>query len=285
VSPIVENVVANFSSSIPAVNITSAHTGVGVKFNQASTSSGNIVFKSDYSVNSTGEAGTTIFTYRSALVNISSNATVGSLDQVFSFSQSQQASLSKNIVPPASVKWSLIINTSIPLPAISMTFSLADLSTSGKITNATLFRSTNSTSDDVTITTYYLPLVQGHAIALLKVLDSALVDGVFKAIAASVLPSGNTTQGGGPIYTLTLHFPAFTSAIEYDPSLSMSTLVGPLTGGSTDLGLILGTTVGISVGVILVLLIIVTGSIVGLILARRRKNQLRVRMKDLGLIG
>lgn len=74
----------------------------------------------------------------------------------------------------------------------------------------------------------------------------------------------------------------------WSPSVSMSTLVGPLTGSSTNFGLVIGTTVGILVGVILVLLIIVKGSIMGLILARCCKNQCRVRIKRecwFGFIG
>lgn len=132
----------------------------------------------------------------------------------------------------------------------------------------------------MTATTYYLPLLnqqQGESVALLEVLDWALVDGVLMAIDHSVIPSGNTTTSGGTVYTLILQFPAFDNSIEYDPSLNLGIFVGPQSGsggGSADLGLIVGAAVGVSAAVIVIGFVITTATVGGIILAKRRQNTL-----------
>lgn len=129
------------------------------------------------------------------------------------------------------------------------------------------------------MTTYYLPLInqqleeQGKpgVVGLLEVLDWALVDGTLMAIEHSVSPSSSAAT----VYTLLLHFPAFNSTLEYDPSLNLGLLVGQQSNsGSPDIGLIVGATVGISVAVAILGLVITTGTVMGIIRVKRRHRKL-----------
>jgi len=110
---------------------------------------------------------------------------------------------------------------------------------------------------------------------MLEVLDWALVDGRLMAIDHSVSPSSSSSSPTTAVYTLLLHFPAFNSTLEYDPSLNLGLLVGPQSNSdSPNIGLIVGATVGISVAVAVLGLAIITGTVMGIIRVKRRHNKL-----------
>jgi len=300
VSPVVQNIMAKFSSRVPHVNISTplggTHIGFGIAFDEAvamGASDTTISSESSYMVTNTSHAMTTTFMYQSKLVNDgggSNETRQGILEQVFSFSNtSQQASLWQNStafpIPPGAIKWSLRINasesnsTTFFTGGLNVTFSLSDLSSptaAAPITNATVVLSTtagsHTSSNITTVTTYYLPLLNpqaGGLVGVLEVLDAALVDNVLLAINHSI--SLNNLSTGGLVYKLVLHFPAFNSSLAYDPSLNLGIVVAhqPSSGGPTitTTWLIVGVTVGISVGVGLA---IVGSMVVGIVLAKRR---------------
>jgi len=297
---------------MPHVNITTplagTHIGFGIAFDEAvamGASNTTISSESSYMVTNTSHAMTTAFMYQSNLVDDGggSNATrqAAILEQVFSFSNTsqQQASLRQNSttfpISPGAIKWSLRINasksnstTTFFTGGLNVTFSLSDLSfplatAPATITNATVRLLTtagsNTSSNVTTVTTYYLPLLNlqaGRLVGVLEVLDAALVDGVLVAINHSILsPSSyNNLSAGSSVYKLVLHFPAFNSSLEYDPSLNLGIVVAhqPSSGGptTTTTWLIVGVTVGISVGVGLV---IVGSMVVGIAIAKQRLGQ------------
>jgi hypothetical protein len=202
------------------------------------------------------------------------NATQGLLNQVFSFSNTSQQAYSTLVVLPAAVKWSLQINASAPFQdGLSMSFSLSDLSslpmTTAPVTNSIVhFTAVPYGGSNITrMTTYYLPLFnhqqqgeQGQPVAVLEVLDWAIVDGMFVAINHSV-----TSVADGR-YILVLCFPAFNSTLEYDPSVNLGLLIGhQSTSSSPDLSLIIGTIVGIGGAVVVVVLVIATAIVVAIV--------------------
>jgi len=284
VLPIVQNVMAKFSSSVPQVNISTplagTHIGFGIAFDEAvamGASETTISSESSYMVTNTSHSMMTTFMYQSNLVNNGgdgSNATRrGILEQVFSFSNSsQQASLRQNSttfpIPPGGIKWSLRINASKSnsttfTGGLNVTFSLSDLSfpwatASPTITNATVLSTTHTSSNITTVMTYYLPLLNpqgGRLVGVLEVSDWALVDNVLVAINHSVLsPSYNNLSAVSSVYKLVLHFPAFNSSLAYDPSLNLGIILAHQASSSgPNTWLIVGVTVGISEGVGLVM--------------------------------
>jgi len=221
VLPIVQNVMAKFSSSMPQFNISTPLAGMHIRFGIAfdkavamGASKTTISSESSYMVTNTSHAMMATFMYQSNLVNNGgggggANATrQGILEQVFSFSNtSQQASLCQNLttfpIPPGGIKWSLWINASESNSATSFTgglnvtfsLSLSDLSfpsatAPATITNATVLSTTHTSSNITTLTTYYLPLLNpqdGRLVGVLEVFDWALVDDVLVAINHSIL--------------------------------------------------------------------------------------------------
>jgi len=295
VSPIMQNVVANFSSSVPAINISAPLVGVGsssgqirlgIMFDQAvaSSTTTNTTISSDhiYAVTNTSHATLATFIYQSHLVNILSNTTQGSLDQMYSFSNTSQQAYSTLVIPSAPVKWSFYINASAPFQdGLNMSFSLSDLSlfymalppVADSIVHFTTVP--YGGSNITTKTTYYLPLAiqqqheEGQAVAVLDVLDWALIDGQLVAIEHYV------TRMGASMYTLVLCFPSFNNTLEYDPSVNLGLLMGQQSSSSSpDLGLIIGTTVGIGGAIVVVLVVIITAS-VAMVLSKLRHSKVK----------
>jgi len=308
VSPIVQNVMAKFSSSVPQVNISTllaaTHIRFGIAFDQAvAMGASNITISSEssYMVTNTSHAMMTTFMYQSNLVNNGgggANATKrGILEQVFSFSNtSQQASLYQNStafpIPPGGIKWSLRINASESnstafTGGLNVTFSLSDLSfpwatAPATITNATVLSTTHTSSNITTVTTYYLPLLnpQGgtRLVGVLEVFDWALVDNALMAINHSILsPSYNNLSAFSSVYKLVLRFPAFNNSLAYDPSLNLGIVVAlQASSGGPNTWHIVGVAVGISVGISVGVGLVMMGCmIVGIVRSKRQWSKLK----------
>jgi len=302
---IAQNVVAHFSSTTPAVNISAplvvvgnssssspGHMGLGIMFVQAvasTTTTSNRI--SSNNIFAMTNATLTRYIYQSHLIS-ATNATQGLLNQVYSFSTTSQQAYSTLVIPPAAVKWSLRINASTPFQdGLNMTFSLSDLSfsTTAKAPSAAANSITHFTtvpyggSNITRMTTYYLPLLnqqhdeQGQPVAVLEVLDWAIVDGAFTTINHSIAPAHTlSTTNGTLVYTLVLHFPAFNNTLEYDPSMNLAHLLGQQSSSSSpDLGLIIGATVGIGGAIVFVGLVIVTAIVVVIVLAKLQQSKLK----------
>jgi len=299
---ITHNVVANFSNGVPTIKISaplivnstlsSGHIGLEIMFDQTvgcTTASNTISSESNYTVTNASDATLTRYIYQSHLVN-ANNATQGLLNQVFSFSNTSQQAYSTLVVLPAAVKWSLQINASAPFQdGLSMSFSLSDLSslpmTTAPVTNSIVhFTAVPYGGSNITrMTTYYLPLFnhqqqgeQGQPVAVLEVLDWAIVDGMLVAINHSV-----TSVADGR-YILVLCFPAFNSTLEYDPSVNLGLLIGhQSTSSSPDLSLIIGTIVGIGGAVVVVVVLVIATAIVVAIVAKPSTSSSKLTLMEL----
>lgn len=247
---------------------------------------------------------TTTFIYQSEIVEPSSGTALASLQQMFCFSDVPfSAPLGGGVnhtvsVPAGAIKWTLVINASIPVGSglnisyllVSMVLDNSTLTSSNSTTNGSsvvmVVKSESTvlgttTEGNITATTYYLLLStqeeqaqQDAPVALVQVLDVAAVDGQLIKINHWMTPS---IKSQSVEYVLGLSFPAFNRTVEYDPILSMGTLVQGSDGGKggTNIGLIVGATVGITSGVIVVAGVILIATALS-IYAKRKPRRCRL---------
>lgn len=146
------------------------------------------------------------------------------------------------------------------------------------------------------MTTYLMPLSGSAAnsnhgdsqqqiavVAQLELFDIAFIDGVYLPIKHSVNIVNTTTSNSSTTeraYELVLQFPAFATALYYDPSLSLGALVGSTgtgsQGGSSSTDLIIAVSVIVPFAVLVVVLTVIIGTVV-LVLLKRKQREVYAR--------
>lgn len=210
----------------------------------------------------------------------------GTLEQAFSFSNATRkiSFAGEATVPADSVKWSINIDSQVPLAAgLSVTYLLRDIDSSSSSSYMTLSEVVAqcqfAKSAVGNITTYYLPLVSNSSaevvcskitnVIAIDVYDVALVDdSTYERINHSIVIVDDAASAGA--VALVLVFPPFQSRLSYDPVLSLGTLLPSGAGSSnsdSNIGLIVGTVVGGTFAILIVGAIILAS----LIIASRRK--------------
>lgn len=230
-----------------------------------------------------GNGSLTSYSYRSFL--ISSNATLeATIDQTFSFANyERQVSVSggldisqKNItIPPSSIKWTIRINSSLAfVDGLNISYALSSLVPMSTQANSRAPVRSVSASDNTT--TFYIPLLSSssgggeESVAVLQVFRAAIVDGILQPIGYHLI---SNPQANGTNYLLVLEFPPFTRSLDYDPIVSLGSLINTgegSSGGGDNTGLIVGVTVGVTLAALIVLVVITVSTVIGIKMKRRR---------------
>jgi len=213
----------------------------------------------------------------------------GILEQSFSYStEKRPASFGLPFdIPPSSIKWTINISTSFPLPeGLAISYQLNDLSPTLREGPKSVGDVSNATNSTTNITTYLLPLepsapggattrLGNQTVAQLEVFGFALVDGDnYVGINHSLVALDGTSNA--TTWLLELRFPPFKSSLKYDPTVGLAVLLptSKPTGSS-------GYTLYIIVAIVLIISgVVVVVGVVGVtasVLWRRkiRKRNLR----------
>jgi len=249
-------------------------------------------YQSYLSFNSTGRVDKNVvvqgFSFSTFVQNSSITSSFGEEEALLSVS-----------IPADSVKWTIRINATAPINnSLLITYLLTDLSlllSDGYSGGTTL--PLNISSGIINLlkipeknTTIYYLLLSIYApsssssdgpssplMAILEVLNAALVDGKFQTIGHYVLPP---MANSNKYYSLVVQVPPFNKSFEFDPTLSIGTLLGGASSSSSSRngGFSMYIIIGVTVGVVVAAAFIVVVAAIGLIITRRRKKAARARV-------